>query len=57
MPGGAQEEEGQSAPVLTPWQVHWAAARDLKPGQLARMTATLAQWCAVAHFPCASKLI
>lgn len=26
-------------------EVHWAAARDMKPGQLARMQATLAQWC------------
>ena len=25
-------------------EVHWAAARDMKPGQLARMQATLAQW-------------
>jgi hypothetical protein len=24
--------------------VHWAAARDMKPGQLASMQATLAQW-------------
>jgi hypothetical protein len=28
-------------------EVHWAAARDMKPGQLERMQATLAQWCAL----------
>jgi hypothetical protein len=30
-------------------EVHWAAARDMKPGQLARMQATLAQWCVLAY--------